>query len=104
MSGLRNAIRAVLPASWEYALRKRKILTVFIEGVYKSLDDKEKGTKRLSDGKPAWKHGLTNTVSRIRNARRLDYIMTKENALTIGDNKFWEDVWYDILYYNYNVK
>ena len=104
MSGLRSAIKASLPESWEYALRKNKVLVRYIEGVYQSLDYRTKGTRRLSNGKPAWKNGITAIKSQFSTLNRIELCLTPEQAKAIGDSNFWNKVNYDADAYQYNHK
>ena len=104
MSGLRGVIKAALPESWEYALRKNKILIRYVEGIYQSLDHRAKGTRRLSNGKPAWKSGIAIVKQKFCIYNRIENCLSYEQEIAIGDGNFWNKVNYDADAYQYNHK
>ena len=53
MTGLRGVIKARMPESWEYALKKHRIYEKYINGIYDSMGPKMKG-------RYGWKNGARN--------------------------------------------
>ena len=104
MNGLKAVIVNMLPESWEYVLRKNKILIKYINGVYQSLDYRTKGTKKLSNGKPAWKNGVIVIKGLFTNNNRMEYCLNSNYAEKIGDYDFWNKLSYEVQEYEFYHK
>lgn len=95
MAGLRSVIRAYLPSSWEYILKREKKLLEFIELVYQSQP-------KTYRGKYGWHRGKRNILARFKKNRiheMIDYRICTNTSIL-----YWYGINNQIKDYEYLCK